>query len=169
MTKEQYECLAAPFRTPLRRKALVWINRALTVAAYAVYIGMCLLWAWRRDVRLLPTLLIPGIPFALVSLFRKRFNAPRPYEALDIDPLIAKDTHGKSFPSRHVFSMFVIAMTGGLLSPVVPAILLPAGAIMAWIRVVGGVHFPRDVIAGAIVGLLSGAIGLFLWWLIALA
>ena len=103
------------------------------------------------------------MPFVLVSLFRKWHDAPRPYEALDIDPLIAKDTRGKSFPSRHVFSVFVIAVAASLLSPVATAALCLAGLVMAYIRVVGGVHFPRDVIAGALIGVIFGAIGLAIW------
>ncbi len=162
MTQEQYERISAPFRTPLRRRLLSLANRALTLATYAFYIGLCGFWLVRRDARLLPTLFIPGVPFALLSLFRGRVNAPRPYEALNIDPLIAKDTRGKSFPSRHVFSVFVIAMTAALLSPAATAALALAGALMAYIRVVGGVHFPRDVIAGALIGAISGAIGLAL-------
>lgn len=162
MTAEQYERISAPFRTPRRRKLLTWVNRALTLATYAFYIGMCGFWLLQRDARLLPSLLIPGVPFVLLSLFRKKVNAPRPYEALDIDPLIVKDTRGKSFPSRHVFSVFVIAMTAALLSPVATAILCLAGLLMAYIRVVGGVHFPRDVVAGALIGMISGTIGLLL-------
>lgn len=162
MTKEQYERISAPFRSPRRRKLLTLVNRALTLATYAFYIGLCGFWLLQRDARLLPALLIPGVPFVLLSLFRKKLDAPRPYEALDIEPLIHKDTRGKSFPSRHVFSVFVIAMTAALLSPVATAALCLAGALMACIRVVGGVHFPRDVIAGALIGAISGAVGLLL-------
>ena len=163
MTKQQYERISAPFRAPRRQMLLNAANRALTVAVYAFYIGLCGLWLIGRDARLLPLLLIPGVPFVLVSQFRKWHDAPRPYEALDIDPLIAKDTRGKSFPSRHVFSVFVIAVAASLLSPVATAALCLAGLVMAYIRVVGGVHFPRDVIAGALIGVISGAIGLAIW------
>lgn len=167
MTKQQYERISAPFRAPRRQRLLQRANRALTIAIYAFYIGLCGLWLIGRDTRLLPTLLIPGVPFVLVSLFRKWHDAPRPYEALDIDPVISKDTRGKSFPSRHVFSVFVIAMAASLLSPIATATLCLAGLVMAYIRVVGGVHFPRDVVAGALIGVISGAIGLAIWhWLV---
>ena len=35
------------------------------------------------------------------------------------------------------------------------------GVLMAAERVVGGVHFPRDVLAGAAIGILSGVLGFF--------
>jgi membrane-associated phospholipid phosphatase len=44
----------------------------------------------------------------------------------------------------------------------VPGILIGiAGILLAWSRVAGGVHFPRDVIAGALIGVFSGVIGYY--------
>ena len=42
--------------------------------------------------------------------------------------------------------------------------LLPGlgGVLLAVVRVVGGVHFPRDVLCGAAIGILCGAVGFFL-------
>ena len=72
-----------------------------------------------------------------------------------------KDAPGKSFPSRHVFSIFVIAVTVFWVWPL-PGILVGiAGAILSWCRVAGGVHFPRDVIAGALIGIGCGVIGYY--------
>ena len=52
-----------------------------------------------------------GSVFVGLSVVRKIINAPRPYEKFDMPPVLEKDTKGKSFPSRHVFSVFIIAMT----------------------------------------------------------
>lgn len=41
-------------------------------------------------------------------------------------------------------------------------ILSVLGIFMAYVRVVGGIHFPKDVFAGAVIGVLSGVIGLYL-------
>ncbi|WP_241156461.1 MULTISPECIES: phosphatase PAP2 family protein [unclassified Adlercreutzia] len=100
---------------------------------------------------------VPSVLFAACSLFRRVVNAPRPYEALPIDPLIKKDTRGKSFPSRHAFSMFTIAAAWMTFQPVVGAALMAAGAFMGGVRVLGGVHYPRDVIAGAASALVLSA------------
>ena len=121
---------------------------------------LCLLLA--RSPLLLRAVLTPGVSFVIVSLFRRVYNAPRPYEVLDIAPLIHKDTHGKSFPSRHVFSVFVITAVFFRVSPPLGALLAAVGVLIALIRVIGGVHFFMDVLAGALIGLLSGAAGLWL-------
>ena len=96
-------------------------------------------------------------------MVRDRLNAKRPYEVLDIQPIITKNTKGHSMPSRHVFSMFVIAMAFLWVLPWAGALLLCFGAALALVRVIGGVHFPRDVIAGALVGIVSGILG---FWVI---
>ena len=40
--------------------------------------------------------------------------------------------------------------------------MLAAGVLLAFIRVVSGVHFPRDVVVGALLGMLAGFVGLWI-------
>lgn len=54
---------------------------------------------------------IPATGFVILSLLRKKINAPRPYEEWDIKPLLDRDSPGQSMPSRHVFSATIISMT----------------------------------------------------------
>ena len=100
----------------------------------------------------------------LVTVLRKVINAPRPYEVFDAAPVIPKDTRGNSFPSRHAFSIFVIAMTFCACCPLTWAgpVMLAAGVLLAVIRVVSGVHFPCDVVVGALLGMLAGFVGLWI-------
>lgn len=99
---------------------------------------------------------VPAVSFVLVSVFRKFYSAPRPYEILDIQPLIKKNTKGKSFPSRHVFSVFMIGMTYFYMYWPAGIAIGILGIALAYVRVVGGVHFPKDIAAGALIGILSG-------------
>lgn len=163
MTSNQYEKWTKPFvEHPAGTKVLLCMNKILTAICYILFPLLLLLeWMNQREL-LLRTVLTAGISFVLVSFFRKLYNKPRPYEALHIVPLIKKDKKGQSFPSRHVFSVFVIAMCWVCYIPLVGMVLLLAGVIMAWIRVIGGVHYPVDVIAGALIGILSGVIGMLL-------
>ena len=100
--------------------------------------------------------LVPAVGFIAVSALRVVVGEPRPYESLDIEPLIQKDTSRRSFPSRHVFSAFVIAMAWLAWCVPVGVALLVASAILAVVRVLGGVHWPRDVVAGALMGVAAG-------------
>ena len=84
-----------------------------------------------------------------------------PYDKLHFQPILNKHKHGESFPSRHVFSVFVIAMAFYYTCVPVGVVLTVFGVLMAAVRVAGGVHFPRDVAAGAAVGIVSGVLGFF--------
>ena len=99
-------------------------------------------------------MLVPAVSFVVVTLFRKIVNEPRPYEKYDLPPVIDKDAGGKSFPSRHVFSVFVIAVTVFVRNPAAGCILAMIGIMIAVIRVIGGVHTVWDVTAGAAVHIL---------------
>ena len=106
-------------------------------------------------------ILVPGISFVMLPFGRKLINRPRPYEAFDVPSVIKKDTKGKSFPSRHVFSATIIAMTFILASPWtwLGIAFLVVAVLLAIVRVISGVHYISDVIAGIVVGVLAATIG----------
>ena len=143
-------------------KTINILNKLITTVVYITYPLVLAFLVITQDARFWRVLLIPAISFVLVSLIRYYINAPRPYEVSNSVPIIKKDTKGKSFPSRHVFSVFVIASTLYFISNPLGLFLMVAGIGLAIIRVVGGVHFPRDVIIGAIIGILAGVLGFYL-------
>lgn len=146
------------------KKALSIANKTMTGATYVVY-PCLLIWLlatgsdmfWRA-------LLVPAISFVLVSMLRSKIDAQRPYEKFGIPSAVRKDTSGKSFPSRHVFSMSVIAMTflACLPNPAAGIALLVLSIVLAAVRVLSGIHFVRDVACGFALGVLSGVIGFYL-------
>ncbi len=146
----------------MNAKVINLLNRLITYSVYALYPIVLIGLIWTRDERAWRVFLAPAISFILVSVFRNLINAPRPYEVKNTVPLINKDTKGKSFPSRHVFSVFVVASTLYFISQPLGIILLLAGVLLAFLRVIGRVHFPRDVIAGAIIGIVSGFLGFYI-------
>ncbi len=103
-----------------------------------------------------------ALPFVLVSVLRIVINAPRPYEVLDIFDTPPKGKSGRSFPSRHAFSIFAISVSAFAYAPplAVAGIILGLGLCVA--RVALGIHFIRDVAAGALIGVATAAIGLII-------
>ncbi|MBB1079288.1 phosphatase PAP2 family protein [Limosilactobacillus sp. STM2_1] len=152
-----YHCISAPFRHhSAALKLLRGVNLFVVWIMYFVYIGL-LLWVIKTHPSILwKVVLIPGIGFIILSVVRQRINAPRPYEKFAIKPLIFRDKTGDSMPSRHVFSATVIAMCGLYFSISWGIILLLLAVVSAITRVIGGVHFPRDVFVGFICGLICG-------------
>ena len=161
--EQRYEQWAAPLRgRPGVVRALNIVNRGIVVVFYAAY-ALLLGWACVSDPwRLVPLVGVTAVGFVAVSFFRRRFNAPRPYECCAIAPLIARDGEGKSFPSRHAFSAFAIAASWFAASAPIAVVLLVAAVVLAVCRVLGGVHFPRDVVVGALIGSATGALAAFL-------
>ena len=158
MKQEFYDRLAAPFEASERKKnCLLRVNHILTDVVYLIYPALLLYLVVCRDSRFWRVLLVPAVTFVLVSLFRKKFNAPRSYEKWQVKPLIPKDTKGNSFPSRHVFSIFVIGTTIAWQCMWAAVIVWALGIVLAVTRVAGGVHFPKDVIAGMCIGIILGA------------
>lgn len=97
--------------------------------------------------------------FVVMGLIRRWLNAPRPYEVFDIKPLVPKKDlkSGRSFPSRHAFCAFLIAtMFAIVFQSVAGMVPLLLAAALGAVRVLEGVHFPRDVVAGAVLGVAAG-------------
>lgn len=161
MTAGQYEHLSRAFRAPKRRKAFQAANLVLTGAVFLLY-PLLVFWQYFTGGSWVQSVLGAGIPFVLLSLLRKWINRPRPYEVLAFTPLLQKDSSGCSFPSRHVFSAFLIAMCYLSVNAWAGFGLLLFGAVLGLIRVIGGVHYPSDVIAGALLGILCGYVSFFL-------
>ena len=101
---------------------------------------------------------VPASGFVILSLLRKKLNAPRPYEVWEIVPLLDRDSPGQSMPSRHVFSATIISMACLHASLSVGFILLVFSALLGLVRVLGGVHYPKDVLIGYACGLVWGVI-----------
>lgn len=132
-------------------------EKSLTGMMYIAYpVLLILLYRTGSIARLTASILIPGLSFLVLTLVRARINRPRPYEAWEIDPLIYKATRGNSMPSRHVFSSAVISMAWLSFCPPAGAVFLLLSAAAAWVRVLGGVHYPSDVAVGYAAGVAAG-------------
>ena len=158
MKKETYIKMTQPFRDrPEMAKGLHIINRACMAIMYLCYPALLLYLFLNKDAALLMAFLIPALSFVVLSVGRYFINRKRPYEAFELPPVIEKNTEGKSFPSRHVFSAAIIAMTFLLMSPwpFVGVILWVVTLMEAVVRVLSGVHYISDVVAGIVVGIVA--------------
>jgi membrane-associated phospholipid phosphatase len=103
-----------------------------------------------------------AVPYIAVSVLRRLVNAPRPYELYGFYEIKPKEKVGQSFPSRHVFSAFVIATLAYTVSAWLGAALSVVAVCLAAIRVLLGMHFIRDVVAGGLIGIASGMLGIII-------
>ena len=141
-------------------RGLIFANQILTGIVYISFpvllVALSYNKMWDKLIRII---LVCGIPFILLSIFRYFFNAKRPYAMYDYEPIVAKEKEGQSMPSRHVFSAFVIAFAFAYINWKFSIIFFVVALLIAVHRVIVGVHFIKDVVVGALVGIASGIIG----------
>ena len=137
---------------------LLNFNRLMTVAMPMVYLTLLVTTYLQLGLgqQVGVYLLVPATGFVILSLFRKKINHPRPYETWDIRPLLEKDSSGQSMPSRHIFSATIISMACLHASLPVGLACLLFSALLGLVRVLGGVHYPKDVLVGYASGLMWG-------------
>lgn len=114
-----------------------------------------------RSERFAPSLLIPAISFLGVSLIRRLIDRDRPYDKQNLREILKVRKRGMSFPSRHVFSASVIAATFAPICPVLSGILFVLAVLLAFCRLIGGVHYISDLLAGLVLGAAVGILYLF--------
>ena len=160
---EFYNWLIQPFiNKPHRIQLLRRLNRILTFVMPGIY-GLVFCWLFAKQVsleKIWPFIWIPASGFVLFSLFRHWINVPRPYEKWEIQPLLEKNSSGHSFPSRHVFSATMISMCVCQLSLPLGLASMLLSLLLALVRVMGGVHYPKDVLVAWALGLAWGG---FFW------
>lgn len=86
------------------------------------------------------------------------WSRARPYAVHSDATVFVARSHDPSFPSDHASAAFAIAVSVFLLDRLIGGIFLSGAAAIAIGRVVAGVHYPADVVAGALVGTASALI-----------
>ena len=159
--QEWYDHIAGKIKNnPLFLSLLRAFNRFMTLVMPIVYLTLLVTTYLQQGFgkQVLMYVFVPASGFVILSLLRKKINAPRPYEIWEIVLLLDRDSPGQSMPSRHVFSASIISMACLYASLSVGVILLVFSALLGLVRVLGGVHFPKDVVVGYICGLMWGVI-----------
>ncbi len=116
------------------------------------------LWFERKKYR-------PMVILALVSAFVSRFifvviiryfyHHPRPFVVLQSVHLLLPKENEYSFPSGHAAFYFALAMAVWLYNKKYGWLYLTAACLMGFARIYGGVHWPYDIVAGAVLGILT--------------
>jgi phosphatidylglycerophosphatase B len=107
--------------------------------------------------------LVPVGSFLIIHLTSMFLDYPRPYEKFGVNPAIPEDrADGHSLPCKPAFWYAIIGLTYlfVLANPLPGVLLLLGAAVLSGIRIWGGLHFTRDVIAGIVLAIVFGLIGL---------
>ena len=149
---------------PTMRRVVLLSNEMLTYLIMIIYGAELIRTVIRDGIKpFLLLILVPLFTFAASRLLRMFLREPRPYRAGGIKPLTRRQKNSYSFPSCHIASAFVIGTCLFALSMRAAGIaVMILGTALAVFRVLAGVHYIRDVAAGAVIGVLGGLIPLLM-------
>lgn len=138
------------------------------------YAGLCVYQRTRRFPRrhtlsdfegalLVAGLFAASIAHTIASSVQEIVARPRPYVVLGVSHLFSVGTW--SFPSGHAAALFALAAALRPFHRSLGAVAYLVAFLVALARVASGVHYPTDIIAGAILGVIVGSISarLVLW------
>jgi len=87
---------------------------------------------------------------------------PRPYEVLSVVARGAPPLDAFSFPSGHTLHAVAFTLVAASYYPWLAALLVPFTLLVAASRIILGLHYPSDVLAGALIGAGIAGISLIL-------
>lgn len=137
----------------------IWLDRFMMFAAdkmgYFLIFGVLFL-AWRSSNRFKILIITIGSAIlarvALVELIRYFFYNPRPYLALEKVNILMNHEVSSSFPSGHATFYFALAVGVYLYNKKTGLSYLILAGLMGFARIFVSVHWPLDIIAGAVLG-----------------
>jgi undecaprenyl-diphosphatase len=98
-------------------------------------------------------LVVMGSIGTLIYKFLKnKTTRPRPYQVHQVIVLGERPLDHFSFPSGHTLHAVMVTITLGYIQPLLLILMLPFIILVALSRMVLGLHYPSDVIVGAIIG-----------------
>lgn len=163
MNRNKYEKITSFFKNnKAANTALKIIYKYLPLLIFILYpIGIVWVFFKQNEI-FFQFVLVPLGVFLMVTALRKLINEQRPYEKYGIEPVFAKNTKGKSMPSRHTASAFIISMAMLRINPYLGIGLLVVSFVIMISRVLAGVHYIRDVFVGMTISIVIGYVFLFL-------
>jgi membrane-associated phospholipid phosphatase len=129
-------------------------------AAVVTVLGLSTFFDWfrfeNREFILFATL-SPGIAWIFVKALKVVWRRRRPFQVLEGYSPLTYSPRDDSFPSGHTASVVAFLVAMSPLGPGVTLVLSVWAALVSFSRFYLGVHFPSDILVGALIGLVSGS------------
>ncbi|MBI4132081.1 MAG: phosphatase PAP2 family protein [Candidatus Sungbacteria bacterium] len=94
--------------------------------------------------------------YGAAEIIRAFYNRPRPFESLtELNELVLHDGGG-SFPSGHASFYFALAAVISRYYPRTSILFYIAAILLTGARVAAGIHWPLDILGGAVIGITVG-------------
>ncbi len=109
---------------------------------------------WRPALKVVSAGILARLGFTeIIRFFYKR---PRPFVENKVNLLLSHSTSDPSFPSGHAAFYFAISTIVYSYNKKAGYLFFVASFLISFSRVFVGIHWPSDILAGAIIGVFSG-------------
>jgi len=104
--------------------------------------------------RVVAVFLITSFSWLISVLIKHAHFTPRPYMKRDkrLNSLLKKSRKSSAFPSGHATIFFSIASSLFLFVPSLSIVMFIVAIIVSLSRIVTGLHWPIDILGGAVIG-----------------
>lgn len=144
---------------PLFDKTFVFLTEVKNwYISYIILWFLCFLKGGRigKIAALMSILLIIATDQFSSFILKNLFERVRPCNALGDVNILVVCTGSYSFPSSHAVNNFAAALFFGRIFPKLKWLLISIAALIAFTRPYVGVHYPSDILGGAIIGGIIG-------------
>ncbi|OGZ24232.1 MAG: hypothetical protein A2896_00065 [Candidatus Nealsonbacteria bacterium RIFCSPLOWO2_01_FULL_43_32] len=134
-------------------------------AQYLAYllVGLAILIFWGKRRTILQAFMAVVLArFGIVELIRLFWLRPRPFVENNVSLLL--EHNGASFPSGHAAFFFALSFIVYQYNKKAGIGFFVASFFISIARVFVGIHWPSDILAGALVGIFSGWLAMRIWW-----
>ncbi len=128
---------------------------------YFLFFGLAILWMVDGKIKkeqVLHALFAAFVAWAITAIIKLIFPTLRPFKIDGLPPLTFTIPNDASFPSGHSAEAFAIAVTVWLHDKKVGWVFLITALVVGIARVWANVHYPIDILAGALIGTLVAVI-----------
>ena len=143
--------------TARRSRPAAWLvgRLAAWLAGVEVVLMVALAVVGRRDsaARMLAAV---GLVYVLSDALGMLWSRRRPFARLAGVERLAPHAAERSFPSRHIASGLAMAAVGGQAHPRLGTAMATVAWVLGLSRVAAGLHYPSDVLGGALLGAAVG-------------
>jgi len=119
------------------------------------YVMLLFVWTMQGlayGLNILYLVVMGSIGTLIYKFLKNKTTRPRPYQVHQVIVLGERPLDHFSFPSGHTLHAVMVTITLGYIQPLLLILMLPFTILVALSRMVLGLHYPSDVIVGAIIG-----------------